>query len=76
MSGRHHRAGGFGVAPHFVADGEEAGAGPKAGEHVENFRGVLRIGPVIDGQPDFTLAGAERPEDGAVPRTVWNEGGT
>ena len=57
-----------------MADGEEAGAGVMPGEDVENFRGVLRIGSVIDGQPDFTLAGAQMPEDGSIPRTVRNEG--
>ncbi len=74
VTGRNHRAGRFGVDPHLVAEGEEAGTSVMTYEHDENFRGVLRIGSVIDGQPDFTLAGAQMPEDGSIRRSVRGEG--
>lgn len=62
------------VAPNFATDDKKRSPSAMVFEYFENFRRVVRVGAVIDGQPDFALISGQAPQNRPEPRRVRGEG--
>lgn len=59
MAALENRGHDFGMAKDFFADEKKRDTGARGFEQIENFGRALRVGSIIDGEPNFTTRRGE-----------------